>query len=95
MFLFGDLTSKNFQHCKWLVTRNTILCILHMLTNDGDNGRGAVHYDGRGVVRSIRVGQIECQATRDVASILEGQWVELDRAVEDKHSITGIICCIQ
>ena len=66
-----------------------------MLTNDGDNGRGAVHYDNRGVVRSIREGQVECQATRDVASILVGEWVELDRAVEDKYSVIGIICCIQ
>ena len=64
-------------------------------TINGDNGCGTIHYDDRGVVRTIRVGQIECQATRDVASILEGQWIELDRAVEDEHSITGIIRCIQ
>lgn len=78
---------------KWHSKNTGIMHYAH--TINGDNGCGTIHYDDRGVVRTIRVGQIECQATRDVASILEGQWIELDRAVEDKHSITGIIRCIQ
>ena len=56
-------------------------------TINGDDSCSTIHQDDRGIVWSIRVRQIECQSTANVASIFKGERVELDRAVEDE-------CCI-
>lgn len=48
-----NLASKSLKHSSYLLR----ILYVHFTIN-GDNGCGTIHYDDRGVVRSIRVGQI-------------------------------------